>query len=219
MLQNSKMLRGMTLLGALSLIAVVLTAGLNNEKAAAGGRPSAAMARATTDTDRYGQPDDSTMGEHESVIHVADTPGIPVRKRIKIGAGKGALVEFPRPVKDVVVTNPGVVDATVMSSNRVFLMGRKFFEASVFFFDESGEQFATFDVYVERDMSGLESLLRRTIPGSHIHVEAINNSIVLTGSVRNPIDSNRAAELAFQFAHTDYDQKTSGDQDSVNAKQ
>ena len=143
---------------------------------------------------------------HQSFIRIEDTGG-PIRKNIKIGLGKSVLLEFPRPVRDVMVSNPSAVDAVVLSSNRVFLLARKIGEANAFFFDSSGAQFATMELYVERETAGLESLLNRLITGSTIKVEMLNQTIVLTGAVKNPIDSVRASDIAKQFASVEYDVK------------
>lgn len=149
----------------------------------------------------------AAAGAHQSFIRIPDTGELPIRKNIKIGLGKSVLLEFPRDVRDVMVSNPTAVDAVVLSSNRVFLLARKIGEANAFFFDSSGEQFATMELYVERETAGLESLLNRLIVGSNIKVEMLNQTVVLTGSVKSPTDSVRAADIARQFATVEYEVK------------
>lgn len=150
----------------------------------------------------------TAAGNHQSIIRIPDTGGAPVKKNIKIGLGKSALVEFPRDVRDVMVSNPAAVDAVVLSSNRVFLLARKIGEANAFFFDATGEQFATFEIFIERETAGLENLLNRLIAGSNIKVEMLNQTVVLTGSVKNPTDSVRAANIARQFVSVQYETTT-----------
>lgn len=141
---------------------------------------------------------------HQSLIRIPDTGGAPVHKNIKIGLGKSVLIEFPHDVRDVMVSNPLAVDAVVLSANRVFLLAKKIGEANAFFFNSSGEQFATVEVYIERETAGLENLLNRLIPGANIRVEMLNQTVVLTGSVKNPTDSTRASNIAKQFATVEY---------------
>ena len=141
---------------------------------------------------------------HQSFIRVQDT-GAPVQKNIKLGLGKSVLIEFPRDVRDVMVSNPAAVDAVVLSSNRVFLLARKIGEANAFFFDVSGEQFATFEIYIERETAGLENLLNRLISGANVKVEMLNQTVVLTGTVKNPTDATRASSIAKQFATVEYE--------------
>ncbi|CAA2137335.1 type II and III secretion system protein family protein [Hyphomicrobium sp. ghe19] len=137
-------------------------------------------------------------GGHQSFIRIKDTGG-PIRKSLKIGMGKSVLLEFPRDVRDVMVSNPAVVDAVVLSSNRVFLLAKGTGEANAFFFDTSGAQFATMELYIERETAGLQSLLNRIITGASIKVEMLNQTVILTGSVKSPIDSTRAGNIAAQF--------------------
>jgi pilus assembly protein CpaC len=136
---------------------------------------------------------------HQSFIRISETEQTPVRKNLKIGIGKSVLIEFPRDIRDVMVSNPAAVDAVVLSSNRVFLLARQLGEANAFFFDTNGEQYATLELFVERETAGLEALLNRIIPGSTIKVEILNQTVILTGSVKNPTDSTRASTIARQF--------------------
>lgn len=141
---------------------------------------------------------------HQSFMRIDDTGDGTVRKNIKIGLGKSVLIEFSRDVRDVMVSNPQAIDAVVLSSNRVFLLARRIGEANAFFFDTTGEQFATMELYVERETAGLESLLNRLIAGSSIKVEMLNQTVVLTGHVKNPSDAVRASSIAKQFATVEY---------------
>ena len=152
---------------------------------------------------------------HQSFIRVEDSAGT-VRKNIKIGLGKSVLLEFSRDVRDVMVSNPQAVDAVVLSSNRVFLLARKIGEANAFFFDTAGEQFATMELYVERETASLESLLNRLLAGSSIKVEMLNQTVVLTGSVKNPSDSVRASALAEQFATVEYELTSTATNDGAS---
>ncbi len=142
---------------------------------------------------------------HKSILRISDSNAIPVEKTLKIGLGKSMLVEFPRDIRDVMVSNPQVVDAVVLSTNRVFLLARKIGEANAFFFDSNGDQFATFELFVERDTNGLQAMLNRLIPGSNINVEMLNSTVVLTGSVRAPADSSRASQIARTFVNVEFE--------------
>lgn len=160
----------------------------------------------------------AAAGAHQSFIRITEADGVPVRKNMKIGLGKSVLIEFPRDIRDVMVSNPGAVDAVVLSSNRVFLLARKIGEANAFFFDTSGEQFATMELYIERETAALESLLNRTIPGSSIKVEMLNQTVVLTGHVKNPTDSVRAANIARQFSTVEYEVSSTAQVDGASVK-
>jgi pilus assembly protein CpaC len=161
---------------------------------------------------------DDVAFQHQSTLRIDTANGAHVNKRIRVGLGKSILVELGTEMRDVMVSNPASLDAVVMSQSRVFLMARKIGETNAFFFDAQGNQFLTLEVFIERDSSGLQSLLSRLIPGSNIKVEMLNQSVVLTGSVKTPLDSNRASQIAKQFAQVEYESRTKGDVEGTSIK-
>ncbi len=137
--------------------------------------------------------------DHQSMLRLSERDGFPLHRGIKLGRNKSMLIEVPRELRDVIVSNPEIVDAVVQSSNRVYLIGKKAGQANAFFFDSNGEQIATFEIAVEHDTAILDSLYKRLLPGSNIKSEVLNETVILTGSVRNPSDSTRAADIASRF--------------------
>jgi pilus assembly protein CpaC len=89
-----------------------------------------------------------------------------------------------------------VLDAVVQSADRVFLIAKGTGQTNAFFFDEYGQQILSLEVAIGADLSALDSLITRLIPGSNVRSEIAGRALVLTGPVRTPIDSNRAAQLA-----------------------
>ncbi len=169
------------------------------------GAVPAGLARAADDP----KVERGTISAHQSMLKLPENTIFPIRRAARVGLGKSVLIEFPRDVRDVMVSNPQVMDAVVLSSNRVFLLARRIGEANAFFFGADGEQLATYELYVERETGGLEDLLNRIIPGSRIKVEMLNQTVILTGSVRNPADSMRASNIAKQFVTVEYETNTS----------
>ena len=137
--------------------------------------------------------------DHTGILRIGYNEKLPVTRHVLIALDKSMIVELPRDLKDVVVSNPANLDAVVQTSNRVFLIAKKMGDANVFFFDESGEQIMTLEVRIERDMQVFDRMVERLIPGSHINAEIINDTIVISGSVISPSDSARAAEIGARF--------------------
>lgn len=132
---------------------------------------------------------------HRSLLRIpANTRG-PVTRRVTIGLNKSMIVELPRDVRDVLVSDPKKMDAVLNTSRRAYLIGMEVGQANAFFFDRNGDQLLILEVTVERDMAGLTRILKRLMPGSNIKLEAINDNIILTGSVANPSDASRASDL------------------------
>jgi pilus assembly protein CpaC len=137
--------------------------------------------------------------DHQSVIRIRESDGLPLTKGITVGRNKSTMVELPRELRDVIVSNPDIMDAVVQSSTRVYLIGKKTGQSNAFFFDSTGQQILTLEVIVEHDTSVLEALFRRLIPGSNIKAEVLNETVILTGTVRSPVDSSRASDIASRF--------------------
>ena len=136
--------------------------------------------------------------EHRSIVRIGGS-GHLVTKRIIVGMDKSVVVELPREVRDVHVSNPKKLDAVVQSGTRVYLVGVSVGQANAFFFDKDGKQFLTLEVSIERDLAPVEAMLNRLMSGASIKLEAMNDNVVLTGRVRNAVDASRAAEIVGRF--------------------
>ncbi|MEM8935310.1 MAG: type II and III secretion system protein family protein [Pseudomonadota bacterium] len=122
-----------------------------------------------------------------------------VSKSIVLPLNKAAIVELPRPSADVLVSSPAIVDAVVRSPRRVYLLGQAVGQTNAFFFDSQGRQILNLEIQVERDVDALSSLMRRVMPDSRIEVDAVNDTIVLRGSVQTAAEVANASLLAERF--------------------
>jgi pilus assembly protein CpaC len=120
-------------------------------------------------------------------------------QRIKLGLNKSVVIDLPADAYDILVANPAVADAVTRTARRIYLFGKQVGETNIFVFGANGEQIASLDLNIERDVSGLEGYLKRYIPNSDITVELLNDNVVLTGTVETPLDAARAAQLAQVF--------------------
>ncbi len=132
---------------------------------------------------------------HQSILRVPASAGHAVTRRVTIGLNKSMVVELPRDVRDILVSDPKKLDAVVNTSRRAYLIGMEVGQANAFFFDKDGAQILTLEVHVERDLNGVTAMLHRLMPGSQIKLEGVNDNIIITGSVRNPGDATRATDL------------------------
>jgi pilus assembly protein CpaC len=134
------------------------------------------------------------------VINVSAHGSGPAHEHLTLALDKAAIVQLDTDARDVLVSNPAVVDAVVRTARRVYLLGMKTGQTNAFFFDAAGHQILSIDIQVERDVSGLTSLLRTDFPGTDIKVTALNDNIILTGSVQSAEQAARAQDLALKFA-------------------
>jgi pilus assembly protein CpaC len=131
----------------------------------------------------------------ESIESVAESDG----HFLRIGLNKSVVIRLPAKAHDVIVGNPEIVDAVVRSKNTAYLFARSVGQTNIFFFDEGGQQILNLDLEVTVDVTALRNLLQRSIPGTKVTVDSVNNSIVLAGTAPNAVEAKLAEDLARKF--------------------
>lgn len=116
--------------------------------------------------------------------------------------GKSAIIDLPADARDILISNPEIADATVRTARRAYVIGRQLGQTNIFFFDAAGRQIANVEIRVEPDVAPLNEILQRHSPDSQVVAEALNGSIVLSGSARSAAEADRAQQLARQFLQT-----------------
>ena len=124
-------------------------------------------------------------------------------RSIVLGLNKAAIVELPVAARDVLVSNPAIVDAVVRTSKRTYLIGLAVGQTNAFFFNESGQQILNLEIRVARDLSGLRDSLRQYFPSARIDVESINDHVVLSGMVASASEASKAQDLAARYIGVD----------------
>jgi pilus assembly protein CpaC len=123
------------------------------------------------------------------------TSSIPVRTRfLPLGVGKSVVIDLPRDVKDVLVADPKIANAVIRSSQRAYIIGTGIGQTNVVFFDAAGDQVASYDIAIKRDLNGIRSALQQSLPG--VGIEGVGEGVVLTGSVSSPIEAQQAGDIA-----------------------
>ena len=136
---------------------------------------------------------------HASELKVPADAVFPLTKKVTVGLGKSMLVELPVELENVLVSNPEVLDASLQTSQQVYLLAKKVGEANAFFVGPDGQKILFLEISVTRDIGVLQDSLQRLLPGSKIKAEMMGETVVLAGSVATALDANRAGELAAKF--------------------
>src|SRR5689334_171281 len=137
--------------------------------------------------------------EPSRVINISTHAGA-TAQRVTLGLNKAAIVQLDGDARDVLVSSPDIVDAVVRTPRRIFLLALKTGQTNAFFFDGAGHQLGSLEIRVEKDMTDLSNMMRSNLPGSNIQVSAVNDHVVLSGSVATSQESARAQDLAGRFA-------------------
>ena len=134
------------------------------------------------------------------VISVSTSAGKSAHQRITLALNKAAIVQLDSDARDVLVSNPSIVDAVVRSPRRIFLLAQKTGQTNAFFFDGKGRQILSIDITVEREVTDLSTLIHNDMAGSNVKVSALNDNVVLSGTVNSQQDASRVQDLAARFA-------------------
>jgi pilus assembly protein CpaC len=139
------------------------------------------------------------LDEANAKVMTISTRGATTHQRLTLPLDKAAVVQLDADARDVLVSNPDMVDAVVRTPRRIFLLATKVGQTNAFFFDAQGKQILALDIRVEKDVIDLSGLMKTSMPNSSIQVQALNDNVVLTGSVSSALESTRAADLAARF--------------------
>ena len=121
-------------------------------------------------------------------------------QHVRLALNKAAIVELDRDARDVFVANPEIVDAVVRTPRRIFIMSLKIGQTNAIFLDSAGKHMATLEIDVGSDVDDLNGQLLRQLPGSKVHADALNDNIVLSGTVNTVQEASYAQDMAARYA-------------------
>ncbi len=122
---------------------------------------------------------------------------------IALAVGKGTLIRFARDADTVFVANPEIADVLVKSPRLVYLFGKAPGDTSLYAVDAQQRVILGRPVAVQRDLARLGLALRQLLPESRIEARAVDDSIVLAGAVRSPLEAEEARRIARPFVSDD----------------
>jgi pilus assembly protein CpaC len=113
---------------------------------------------------------------------------------LSLGVGKSVIIDLPRETKDVLVADPKIANAVIRSPQRAYIIGAAVGQTNVVFFDAGGQQVASYDIAVKRDLNGVRTTLHQLLPG--VQIEGVGDGVVLTGSVSSSVEAQQAGDIA-----------------------
>jgi pilus assembly protein CpaC len=118
---------------------------------------------------------------------------------ISLPRGSSMAVDLPADARDVIVPNPLVAEAMLHSPRRITIIGLAPGETDAVVLDNAGRTILSLRIRVDAGVSALQDTLGRVMPGSNVHAEAVNDSVILTGTVFSPGEADRASQVARAF--------------------
>ena len=118
---------------------------------------------------------------------------------INLPRGTSFAVDLPADARDVIVSNPQVAEAMLHSPRRITVIGLMGGETDAVFLDAAGRTILALRVRVDAGTSALQDTLSRVAPGANVRAEAVNDSIILTGTAASPAEADRVVQVARAF--------------------
>ena len=119
---------------------------------------------------------------------------------VVVPVGKSSIISLPEPVRNRTLGNPGVVQATMVSPQSMYLLGRSVGTTNMIVQGRSGAC-SIVNVVVNADAGGLQTSLAQLMPGENkIRVMTAADSLVLAGNVSSAQAAQQAMEIARAYA-------------------
>lgn len=119
---------------------------------------------------------------------------------VVVPVGKSSIISLPEPVRNRTLGNPAVVQATMVSPQSMYLLGRSVGTTNMIVQGRSGAC-SIVNVVVNADAGGLQTSLAQLMPGeSKIRVMTAADSLVLAGNVSSAQAAQQAMEIAHAYA-------------------
>lgn len=109
---------------------------------------------------------------------------------------KGTLIRLARPASTVFIANSEIADVQVKSPQLVYVTAKSPGATVIYAVDASDNVLLNAPVRVEFALSQLRQSLQRLVPGSAISVDQVDTNLVLSGSVADAGQADKAKVLA-----------------------
>ncbi|MGH9968447.1 MAG: type II and III secretion system protein family protein [Pyrinomonadaceae bacterium] len=114
---------------------------------------------------------------------------------VNVLVGQSRVINFDRPVGRFSVSNPEIAEAVLVTPDQVLVNGKAFGQVNFIAWEQSGGEYLVFDVYVRANLSLIDSQMRALFPKDDIRLSQANGSVVMSGSVSDPMVATQAQSV------------------------
>lgn len=136
-----------------------------------------------------GQTDRLRAGPQVLVAHEAT--------QVQVTMGTSLIVDLPGQLQRASVTNPEVANIQIVPPNQILVNGKAPGITTLIAWADGKRRY--YDIVVTSNLSLLEQAMKEISPQEVIGVKAVQTSVVLSGTVSNPSQIARAADVAKAF--------------------
>jgi pilus assembly protein CpaC len=119
---------------------------------------------------------------------------------LAVPVNKSQVLRSDRAYSKALIGNPEIADVLPLTSQSLYILGKKAGTTSLTLYDRSNRLIAVVDVVVGPDVIGLRRQMADLMHGGDISARISNDSIVLEGIVSNAVEADRAVQLAETYA-------------------
>ena len=134
----------------------------------------------------------ATPSSYEDIGDIQD-------KEVHLRVDQGTLVKVSVPASAVFVADPSVADVQVKTPRLIYIYGRSPGTTSLYAVDENENILMNREITVKFETVRLQQAITQMLPGSKIKVDALNDTVVLRGTVSNATDAADAVSFAQRF--------------------
>lgn len=120
-------------------------------------------------------------------------------QQIALSVGRSAILELSEPVKRVQTATAEIAEVKVLSPRQVLITGKAVGRTQVLLWDEREGQLIV-SVFVQLDLAELQAAIAQIAPGADVQARAIQETVVLSGSVPDVDSATRIEEIARAFS-------------------
>ncbi|MFN2598035.1 MAG: type II and III secretion system protein family protein [Pyrinomonadaceae bacterium] len=114
---------------------------------------------------------------------------------INVLVGQSRVINFDRKIGRFSVSNPDVAEAVLVAPDQVLVNGKAFGQVNFIAWEKDTGKFLVFDVFVRANLSLIDSQIRALFPKDDIRLSQANGSVVISGSVTNPVVAQQAEQV------------------------
>jgi len=114
---------------------------------------------------------------------------------INVLVGQSRVINFDRKIGRFSVSNPDVAEAVLVAPDQVLVNGKAFGQVNFIAWEKESGKFIVFDVFVRANLSLIDSQIRALFPKDDIRLSQANGSVVLSGSVGQPLTATQAEQV------------------------
>jgi len=114
---------------------------------------------------------------------------------ISLSVQESTTLVSPKPVKQVLVANPGIVEVEALSPVKLMLSGKQYGRTTLTLETEDSQR-TIYVISVGLDLSALQTTIENLSPYSRVKASSIMDTIILSGSVPDVQTSQRIMDIA-----------------------